>query len=59
MNREGSLLANPTATDAREEYLALVRLKYRNRYADGSCSRPYLYEHIHSRGFDAVAIGLY
>ncbi len=40
-------------------FLTLVRLKYRNRYADGTCSRPYLYEHIHRRGFDAVAIGLY
>lgn len=40
-------------------FLTLVRLKYRNRYADGSFSRPYLYEHIHRRGFDAVAIGLY
>lgn len=40
-------------------FLTLVRMKYRNRYADGSLSRPYLYEHIHRRGFDAVAIGLY
>lgn len=40
-------------------FLTLVRLRYRNRYADGSFSRPYLYEHIHRRGFDAVAIGLY
>jgi len=40
-------------------FLTLIRLKYRNRYADGTCSRPYLYEHIHRRGFDAVAIGLY
>ncbi len=40
-------------------FLTLVRLRYRNRYADGTCSRPYLYEHIHRRGFDAVAIALY
>ncbi len=40
-------------------FLTLVRLKYRNRYDDGSCSRPYLYEYIHRRGFDAVAIALY
>ena len=40
-------------------FLTLVRMKYRNRYADGSHSRPYLYEYIHRRGFDAVAIGLY
>jgi ADP-ribose pyrophosphatase len=40
-------------------FLTLVRLKYRNRYEDGSCSRPYLYEYIHRRGFDAVAMALY
>jgi hypothetical protein len=40
-------------------FLTLVRMKYRNRYADGTASRPYLYEYIHRRGFDAVAIGLY
>ena len=40
-------------------FLTLVRMKYRNRYEDGSLSRPYLYEYIHRRGFDAVAIGLY
>jgi hypothetical protein len=34
-------------------------MRYRNRYADGTASRPYLYEYIHRRGFDAVAIGLY
>ncbi len=40
-------------------FLTLVRLKYRNVYADGSCSRPYLYEYIHRRGYDAVAIAIY
>ncbi len=40
-------------------FLTLVRMKYRNRYADGSLSRAYLYEYIHRKGFDAVAIGLY
>ena len=40
-------------------FLTLVRMNYRNRYADGSLSRSYLYEYIHRRGFDAVAIGLY
>ncbi len=40
-------------------FLTLVRLKYRNVYKDGSRSRPYLYEYIHRRGYDAVAIGLY
>jgi len=40
-------------------FLTLVRLRWRNRYADGSVSRPYAYEFIHRRGFDAVAIALY
>ena len=40
-------------------FLTLVRRRYRNRYADGTFSRPYLYEHIHRRGYDAVAIALY
>lgn len=40
-------------------FLTLVRMKYRNRYSDGTASRPYLYEYIHRRGYDAVAIGLY
>ncbi len=40
-------------------FLTLVRLKYRNVYADGSRSRPYLYEYIHRRGYDAVAIAIY
>ncbi len=40
-------------------FLTLVRLRYRNRYADGTLSRPYAYEYIHRRGYDAVAIGLY
>ena len=40
-------------------FLTLVRLKYRNVYADGGTSRPYLYEYIHRRGYDAVAIGLF
>jgi hypothetical protein len=40
-------------------FLTLVRLRYHNRYADGSRSRPYAYEYIHRRGYDAVAIGLY
>jgi ADP-ribose pyrophosphatase len=40
-------------------FLSLVRLRYRNVYADGGRSRPYTYEHIHRRGFDAVAIGLF
>jgi ADP-ribose pyrophosphatase len=40
-------------------FLTLIRLRYRNRYEDGTHSRPYLYEHIHRRGFDSVAIALY
>ena len=40
-------------------FLTLVRLQYRNIYKDGSRSRPYVYEYIHRRGYDAVAIGLY
>jgi hypothetical protein len=40
-------------------FLTLIRLKYRNVYADGGRSRPYLYEYIHRRGYDAVAIGLF
>ena len=40
-------------------FLTLIRRRYRNRYADGTCSRPYLYEHIHRRGYDAVAVALY
>ncbi len=40
-------------------FLTLVRLKYRNVYSDGGRSRPYLYEYIHRRGYDAVAIGLF
>lgn len=43
----------------RESFLTLVRKLYRNRYADGTASRPYAYEHIHRRGYDAVAIALY
>jgi len=40
-------------------FLTLVRLRWRNRYADGGHSRPYAYEFIHRRGYDAVAIALY
>ena len=40
-------------------FLTLVRLRYRNVYEDGSKSRAYHYEHVHRRGFDAVAIALY
>lgn len=40
-------------------FLTLVRRRYRNRYDDGTLSRPYLYEHIHRRGYDAVAIALF
>ena len=40
-------------------FLTLVRLKYRNVYAGGGRSRPYLYEYIHRRGYDAVAIALF
>lgn len=47
------------ADPSRAPFLTVVRLKYRNVYDDGSASRPYHYEHIHRRGYDAVAIGLY
>jgi ADP-ribose pyrophosphatase len=40
-------------------FLTLVRLRWRNLYADGSRSRPYAYEFIHRRGYDAVAIAVY
>ena len=40
-------------------FLTLVRLMYRNRYDDGTHSRPYLYEYIPRRGFDGVAMALY
>jgi len=40
-------------------FLTLVRLRYRNVYAGGGRSRPYLYEYIHRRGYDAVAIALF
>lgn len=40
-------------------FLTLVRFRWRNRYADGELSRPYGYEFIHRKGFDAVAIALY
>ncbi len=40
-------------------FLTLVKMHYRNKYDDGTFSRPYLYEYIHRRGFDAVAIALY
>jgi hypothetical protein len=40
-------------------FLTLLRLTYRNVYDDGGRSRPYLYEHIHRRGFDAVAVALF
>ncbi len=40
-------------------FLTLVRLRYRNVYPGGGRSRPYLYEYIHRRGFDSVAIALY
>ncbi|MGC8762067.1 MAG: hypothetical protein ACP5VN_00285 [Acidobacteriota bacterium] len=40
-------------------FLTLVRLKYRNLYPGGGRSRPYLYEYIHRRGYDAVAVALF
>lgn len=40
-------------------FLTMVRFRWRNRYADGSLSRPYGYEFIHRRGYDAVAMALY
>jgi ADP-ribose pyrophosphatase len=45
--------------EGRAPFLTLVRKLYRNRYEDGTVSRPYAYEHIHRRGYDAVAIALY
>lgn len=51
-----------TAGEAAPEeggFLTLVRLKYRNVYAGGDRSRPYLYEYIHRKGYDAVAIALF
>ena len=47
------------ADPSRPPFLTVVRLKYRNLYEDGTASRPYHYEHVHRRGYDAVAIGLY
>jgi ADP-ribose pyrophosphatase len=43
----------------REPFLTLIRRLYRNRYGDGTASRPYAYEYIHRRGYDAVAMALY
>lgn len=40
-------------------FLTLVRLRYRNRYSDGTASRPYHYEYINRRGYDAVAVAIY
>ncbi|MEJ2368008.1 MAG: NUDIX hydrolase [Acidobacteriota bacterium] len=40
-------------------FLTLVRMHDRNRYEDGSLSRPYVYEYIRRRGFDAVAIAIF
>jgi len=43
----------------RKPFLQMSRRLYRNRYEDGSRSRPYAYEYIHRRGYDAVAISPY
>ena len=62
MERQREVVAVEVAGDpspGQGTFLTLVRQTYRNRYADGSCSRPYLYEYIHRRGYDAVAIALY
>lgn len=40
-------------------FLTLERFLWRNRYTDGTVSRPYPYEFIHRKGYDAVAIALY
>ena len=45
--------------EERAPFLDLVRKLYRNRYEDGTTSRPYAYEHVHRKGYDAVAIALY
>jgi len=45
--------------EGKPPFLTLVRHAYRNRYEDGTRSRPYGYEYIHRRGYDAVAMALY
>ncbi len=40
-------------------FLTLSSRRYRNRYDNGEVSRPYVYEYINRRGFDAVAIAIY
>jgi ADP-ribose pyrophosphatase len=47
------------AAEGEGGFLTLLRRRYRNRYENGEVSRPYVYEYIHRRGYDAVAIALY
>lgn len=47
------------AAEGEGGFLTLLSRRYRNMYANGEVSRPYVYEYIHRRGYDAVAIALY
>lgn len=62
MNEDSRVISVEIVGEANPEsggFLRMVRFRYRNVYLDGGRSRPYLYEYIHRKGFDSVAIALY
>jgi len=62
MNKDSRVIGVKAEAEAEAEeggFLQMVRRRYRNIYRDGGRSRPYLYEYIHRKGFDSVAIALY